>query len=105
MLWSDCDGDGRTYEPSSHSGSTKLPPPLTPGSHDFFGATAAAMINLRGETELPALAPAPAENKAWLRRLLLAPLKKDEPKPLRTAAEVAAIFAEFDYKEKQRVFI
>lgn len=23
-----------TYEPSSHSGSTKLPPPLTPGSHD-----------------------------------------------------------------------
>jgi len=25
-----------TYEPSSHSGSTKLPPPLTPGSHDFL---------------------------------------------------------------------
>lgn len=23
-----------TYEPSSHSGSTRLPPPLTPGSHD-----------------------------------------------------------------------
>ncbi|KAL4032503.1 hypothetical protein IC575_005581 [Cucumis melo] len=26
-----------TYEPSSHSGSTKLPPPLTPGIQDFLG--------------------------------------------------------------------
>jgi hypothetical protein len=34
-----------THEPSSHSGSVKLPPPLTAGIHDFFPPAAGLAEN------------------------------------------------------------
>lgn len=76
-----------TYEPSSHSGSRKLPPPLTAGIQDFFGRAAATTMNLLGTV---ALAPTPAaDNNVWL---LFPPRKKEEdPNPFRTAPEVVAI--------------
>lgn len=80
-----------TYEPSSHSGSTRLPPPLTAGIQDFLGGRAATTSNLleeEEEEEDPTLAATGEDNKAWL---FLPPVKKEEPKPLRIAAEVAAI--------------
>lgn len=70
-----------TYEPSSHSGSIKLPPPLTPGIHDFLAA-AAATISFRGPTTM---LPVLEENSFWL---LFPPFTKGEPS---TAADVAAI--------------
>lgn len=77
-----------TYEPSSHSGLMKLPPPLTPGIQDFLEAAAATTMNLLGATEPPTLAAAPADNKLWL---LLPPHKKVEFNPLSIAPVVAAI--------------
>ena len=78
-----------TYEPSSHSGSTKLPPPLTPGSQDFLAA-AATTTNFRGAATAPPtdLAGIGAENRAWL---FLLPDNKREPNPFSTAADVVAI--------------
>lgn len=79
----------RAYEPSSHSGSTKLPPPLTAGIQDFLAA-AATTVSLLGATEPPVLALVVAANKDWL---LLPPLTKDEPKPLSKAAAAADVAA------------
>ena len=78
----------KTYEPSSHSGSTKLPPPLTAGIQDFLGATAAAITSRLGaETAPPAGAAPIGADKVML---LLPPVKNGDPSPFNTAAEVAA---------------
>jgi len=78
---------GWTHDPSSHSGSTRLPPALTPGSHDFFGAAAATTMSLLGLTATPSLPPIAVARRVWL---LLPPLKKEDPNPFNTAPDVAA---------------
>jgi len=80
---------GWTHDPSSHSGSTRLPPPLTPGSHDFFGAAAATTMSLLGltVTAAPTLPPIAVARRVWL---LFPPLKKEDPNPFNTAPDVAA---------------
>lgn len=77
----------KTYEPSSHSGSTKLPPPLTAGIQDFLGATAAAITSRLGADTAPLMAAPTGADKVWL---LLLPVKKGDPNPFNTAADVAA---------------
>ena len=78
----------QTYEPSSHSGSTKLPPPLTAGIQDFFGWAAATIVNFLAPTEQLPIPVAPIPDKA---RLLFPPHKNEDPNPFRTAPEAAAI--------------
>ncbi|RWV78035.1 hypothetical protein GW17_00061060 [Ensete ventricosum] len=80
-----------TYEPSSHSGSIKLPPPLTAGIQDFFGAAAATTRTLLGEPAAAAeeaLPPAVAFRRF---RAALEPERKGVEIPWRTAAEVEAM--------------
>ncbi|MCI74266.1 hypothetical protein A2U01_0095530, partial [Trifolium medium] len=71
-------------------GSTRFPPNLTPGIHDFFGAEAAAatisLLGLAAAATLTLLPIAVASN-VWL---LFPPLKKEDPKPFNTAPDVAA---------------
>lgn len=80
---------GGTYDPSSHSGSTKLPPNVTPGIHDFLGAEAAAatMTLLGLPAATPTLLPMEVASRVWL---LFPPDKKEDPKPFNTAPDVAA---------------
>lgn len=94
-----------TYDPSSHSGSTRFPPNLTPGIHDFFGAeAAAATISLLGlPAATPTLAPiAVVANKVWL---LFPPDKKEDPKPFNTAPDVAAAICLLEIKSNETGFV
>lgn len=84
-----------TYDPSSHSGSMRLPPPLTPGIHDFFCGAAATTASLLGPR--PAL-PAAVGPGARRRDLLavLGPERKGVDRPWSTTAEVEAMAQNFD---------
>lgn len=78
----------KTYEPSSHSGLRKLPPPLTPGIQDFFGGRAATTNDFR-EPTAPLLPTLVEPNRAL--GVFFPPFRNGEPNPLSTAVDVAAM--------------
>ncbi len=89
-----------TYEPSSHSGSTKLPPPLTPGSHDFLplnlGLAVTFLVAMAVMREPPPLLIPNAATDGDNRRLLLltaVPLTKKELLQTTTAEDTLLAIA------------
>jgi len=89
-----------TYEPSSHSGSTKSPPDLTPGSHDFLplnlGLAVTFLVAMAVMREQPL--PTPNDTDGDKRRPLLlltptVPFTKDDLDTAAVSCDTDALLA------------